>query len=172
MPYHIDFEGSIVGLGKRVKQVNKGAKLLKCEVIQNKWVFVGDDRGCLHVYDWKFLAHVKTFHQHQAPVLAIKVSPEDSTVYFTGSDSKICMIRLVGDEWQLGEHIRGQSHDIFALQLYNGHLISGGITTDLCFYPLLNGQFSGQFIHKVSYRGANLVSTEGKYIMLNHRNSF
>jgi hypothetical protein len=73
-PFHIDLEGSIVGFGKKVRHINKGSKLTKCEVINGKWVFVGDDRGALHVYDWKFLSHVKTFHEHQAPVLAIRVS--------------------------------------------------------------------------------------------------
>lgn len=91
-----------MGLGKKVKQINKGSKLTRCAVIDHKWVFVGDDRGALHVYDWKFLAHVKSFHEHEAPILAIKVSESDNTVYFTGSDSKVCLIRLIGEEWQPG----------------------------------------------------------------------
>lgn len=112
-------------------------------MIENEWVFVGDDRGALHVYDWKFLSHVKTFHEHEAPILAIKVGEDKNTVYFTGSDSKICMIRLVGHEWQLGDKIRGQSHDIMSLELMGDLLVSGGITTDFCFYPLQAGQFKG-----------------------------
>ena len=50
-----------MGLGKKVKTVSKNTKLTTCEVIPNKWVLVGDDKGQLHVYDWKFLSHVKTF---------------------------------------------------------------------------------------------------------------
>ena len=96
-PYHIDFEGSISGFGKKVRQVTKGTRLTKCEVIENKWVFLGDDKGNLHVYDWRYLSHVKTFHEHEAPILTIKISESDESVYFSGSDSKICMIRLVGD---------------------------------------------------------------------------
>jgi len=42
-------------------------------VIANKWFFVGDDKGGLHVYDWKLLSHVKTFHEHEGPIMAIKV---------------------------------------------------------------------------------------------------
>lgn len=108
-------------------------------MIDKKWIFVGDDQGALHVYDWKFLAHVKSFHEHAAPILTIKVSANEDTVYFSGSDSKICMIKLVGNEWKLGEKLRGQSHDVLSLELIDNYLISGGITTDFCFYPLQNG---------------------------------
>ena len=79
---------------------------------------MGDDKGSLHVYDWRYLSHVKTFHEHEAPILTIKVSESDDSVYFSGSDSKICMIRLVGDEWRLGEKIRGQSHDVLSLAFF------------------------------------------------------
>lgn len=119
--------------------MNKGSKLTRCEAIDQQWVFVGDDKGALHVYDWKFLSHVKSFHEHEAPILAIKVSPKEKTVYFTGSDSKLCVIKLVAEEWHLGEKNRGQSHDIMSLELLSNCLISGGITTDFCFYPLRNG---------------------------------
>ncbi len=98
-----------------MRHISKGSKLLRCEVIENKWIFVGDDKGGLHVYDWKFLSHVKSFHEHEGPILSIKVSPNEETVYFSGSDSRICMIRLVGNEWKLGEKTRGQSHDVLSL---------------------------------------------------------
>lgn len=100
---------------------------------------MGDDKGGLHVYDWKFLSHVKSFHEHEGPILSIKISPKEETVYFSGSDSRICMIRLVGNEWRLGEKNRGQSHDVLSLELFDDYLISGGITTDFCFYPLQKG---------------------------------
>jgi WD40 repeat protein len=141
-PYHLDAEGTIVGFGKKVRIVNKAAKLTVCEVISNQWVFVGDDKGSLHVYDWKFLSHVKTFSEHQGPILAIKIDEESNSVYFTGSDSKIGMIRLVNEEWKLGVSVRGQSHDILGLERFGKYLISGGVTTDLCFYPLDQGELT------------------------------
>lgn len=73
-PYHIDVEGAVSGFGKKVRQITKGARLTRCEVIEKKWVFIGDDSGALHVYDWKYLSHVKTFHEHEAAILSIKVS--------------------------------------------------------------------------------------------------
>lgn len=99
-------------------------------------MFVGDNKGSLHIYDWKLLSHVKTFSEHQGPVLAIKIDEETKSVYFTGSDSKVCMVRLVNEEWKVGQHIRGQSHDILTLERLGRYLISGGLTTDLCFYQL------------------------------------
>ena len=85
----------MTGLGKKVKQVNKGANFKRCEVIEKKWVLVGDDKGSLHVYDWKFLSHLKTFHEHEAAILTIKVA-NANTVYFSGSDSKISVAKLIG----------------------------------------------------------------------------
>jgi hypothetical protein len=85
-------------MGKRVLTNSKG-KYTACEVIQNKWIFVGDDKGGLHVYDWKYMSHVKSFHEHVAAILSIKVDASTDTVYFSGSDSKIGMIRLVADRW-------------------------------------------------------------------------
>lgn len=94
-PYHIDADGCLTGLGKKVKQVSKGSRFTRCEIIEKKWVFVGDDKGSLHVYDWKFLSHLKTFHQHKAAILVIKVA-NSNTAYFSGSDSKISIIKLIG----------------------------------------------------------------------------
>ena len=73
-PYHLDSEGSISGFGKKVRQISRGVKFTKCEVIENKWVFVGDDKGGLHVYDWKYLSHIKTFHEHEASILTLRIS--------------------------------------------------------------------------------------------------
>ena len=95
-PYHLDSQGTIVGLGKKVRIVNKKAKLTVCEVIEKKWIFAGDDQGSLHIYDWTFASHVKTFTDHQGPILAISVDSKAESVYYTGSDSKINMCRLVG----------------------------------------------------------------------------
>lgn len=67
------------------------------------------------MYDWKFLSHVKTFSEHEGPILTIKIDESTNTLYFSGSDSKICTVRLVDDEWKLGQSIRGQSHDILSL---------------------------------------------------------
>lgn len=171
-PYRLDAAGCIVGLGKRVQNPIKSAKLTTCAAIPNKWFFAGDEKGGVHVFDWKMLSHVKSFHQHCAPILALKVDAASSTVYFSGSDSQICMIRLVGEEWRLGGQVRGQSHDVMSLELMGEWLISGGITTDLCFNGLEAGELTGEFTHKVSYTSARRVDSAGKMVVVNQRNSF
>jgi len=51
-------------------------------------------------------------------------------------------------------------------------LVSGGITTDFCFYPLQNGEFKGDYFHKVSYGSVNRISCEGKLVVVNNRHNF
>jgi hypothetical protein len=36
--------------------------------------------------------------------------------------------------------MRGQSHDILSLELIKDTLISGGLTTDFCCYPIQNSK--------------------------------
>ena len=141
-PYHLNAEHALTGYGKTIAKIGRH-HLTVCEVIEGQWVIVGDESGRIHVLDWKFCTPVKSFHEHMAPILTIKVHPETMTVYFSGSDSKVGIIRLVGEEWRLGTGIRGQSHDIMSLELLGDYLISGGVSTDLCFYPLSEGEFTG-----------------------------
>ena len=82
------------------------------------------------------------------------------------------MIRLLDSEWQLGQKIRGQSHDVFSLHLLGDYLISGGLTTDFCFYPLVSGAFEGTFLNRVSYCGTRRVSSGGRLLAVNKRDSF
>lgn len=56
---------------------------------------MADDAGALHVYDYKNLGHLKTFKKHLGPILAIKIDKVNSTIYYTGSDSKVVAIRKV-----------------------------------------------------------------------------
>lgn len=62
-------------------------------------MFVGDETGALHIYDWKYLAHLKTVKKHEAPILSIKVDSSNNAVYFSGSDSKVSCIKEVNGEW-------------------------------------------------------------------------
>jgi hypothetical protein len=102
-------------MGKRIQNIINGVRLTTCSAIANKWFIAGDERGGLHIYDWKLLSHTKSFHEHEGPILSIKVDADCNTVYFTGSDSKVGVVRLIDNEWKLGNSGRGQSHDVFSL---------------------------------------------------------
>lgn len=85
-------------------------------------------------------------------ILAIKIDEMNDTIYFTGSDSKISTIKRTNDQWILGYEIRGQSHDIMSLQLYGNMLLSGGVSTDICFYRKdSHGSLDGNFQNRISY---------------------
>lgn len=79
-------------------------------------------------------------------------------IYASGIDSKVISIRLIQEEssiigsteglkqWIYAGSIWGQSHDVKSLCLLNETtLISGGMTTDICIYPLIEGRLMEQF---------------------------
>jgi len=74
-------------------------------------------------------------------------------VYATGVDSRILTIQFVPEQqqWSFVSLFRGQSHDILSLVLLDKNtLLSGGITTDVCIYPLFNGRPKDQFGKKLT----------------------
>ena len=95
---------------------------------------------------------MKTFRQHQAPILCIKPDQVNECVYVSGVDSKVIALKyMVEQGWVLVGEVRAQSHDIYALEMHAGMLLSGGLTTDICFYQLNNGALQhNQWSHKVS----------------------
>jgi len=66
-------------------------------------------------------------------------------VYASGADSRVLALQLTtqgaekAQKWIVQNTFRGQSHDIRSLILTNGdsELLSAGVTTDLCIYPLI-----------------------------------
>ena len=50
--------------------------------------------------------------------------------------------------------------------------MSGGLTTDICFYQTRNGEFEGSYFHRISYGSANRVTSSGRMIVANNRDSF
>lgn len=88
-PYHVGVDGALEGYGKKLKPSN--SKENKFTVLQQsecgKYLFIGTNKGELHIYETKYLTHIKTFHRHQGAILSIHT--EANICYFTGSDSKI-----------------------------------------------------------------------------------
>ena len=85
--------------------------------LNSKYLFTGDSTGVLRVWDCQFGVVLKEFREHIADILTICVNRKYNTVYFTGSDSIVCSLSLMDDEWTLTSKFRGQSHDINSLQL-------------------------------------------------------
>jgi len=86
-------------------------------IVDNKFLISGNSKGGLCVWDAKFGVSIKEFKEHEADILTSCMNKETKTVYFTGSDSVICTIQLIQDEWRLTSKFRGQSHDINSICL-------------------------------------------------------
>ena len=70
--------------------------------------------------------------------------------------------------------VRGQSHDILSICFIdNKTIVSGGLSTDLCYYNLVNGDFSGEYFNRPCLTSKRLVSTDNKkqMILVNQRKS-
>jgi hypothetical protein len=60
-----------------------------------------------------------------------------------------------------------------AMRNGNKCLVSGGITTDICFYQLNeSGLITNQFYHKVSYSNEKLAQYLNGYLIVNKHCSF
>lgn len=113
------------------------------------------------------MTHVKTIRRHEAPILSIKLDSVKGVCYFSGSDSRISSIKLLDDKWILGSQVRGQSHDVYSLELCGDYLISGGITTDLCFYERNESGQLGEWVNKVSYSNEKVGQKVDNYVFVN-----
>ena len=64
-------------------------------------------------------------------------------MYATGCDSKIVSIKECNGKFVVTSNVRGQSHDILSICFIDDKtLVSGGLSTDLCYYNLVNGDFN------------------------------
>jgi len=102
----------------------------------------GDSKGQVTIWDSVNFIELVNFKEHKGDVTALCAEAENS-LYATGVDSKItAMSKVESKGWIYTSCIRGQSHDINSLCMSSvDTLISGGITTDICIYPLVNGRF-------------------------------
>lgn len=94
-PYHVNKNGEIEGYGKKINKSGKNNLFTVIDYQQNDFIVTGDDTGTLNIYDYHNLGHLKTFKKHLGPILTIKIDKLNSTIYYTGSDSKVVAIRKV-----------------------------------------------------------------------------
>lgn len=179
-PYHVATDGTLEGYGKKLKPNNfKDHQFTIARDNRKGFLFIGSTSGHLHIYETKFLTHVNTFHVHQGAILALHVS--EKACFFTGSDSKIVSLKLTTeggqDNWVVSKQTRAQSHDIMAIELIqkqgNNFLISGGITTDICFYKVNEENILEEDCsHKISYPSDKLSQIIDNYLIVHKYNHF
>lgn len=161
VPYHVEKDG-IRGQGKSLKGE------FTCCYELNGHLYVGDANGCLSIFETQYLTLVKRIKKHEAAILAIVGSEKHNCVYVSGCDSRIiCVRQLATEEFVVSSQCRGQSHDIYSMVLLGDDvLLSGGLTTDLCYYQLLNGNFTGEYSNRPSLPAKQLISVDAKQELL------
>ena len=112
----------------------------RLKVFNNDFLVVGGKEGRVAVLDSNFGAIVRSFNVAVADVTAIATDEKNGRFFFSGFDSRVFMVIYDGEarDFNLAAKTRGQTHEINALVLdaNRSHLISGGKTSDLCYYKL------------------------------------
>lgn len=131
-------------------QNEKGEKITSLKFVEPYYLAVGYSTGKLRFFETTFGTMLKEFCTHEADILALLVSLDSTKIYATGADSKIvCFNKIVEDldgfekiDFEYSSSDRGQSHDINSLvELHDDLIISGGNSTDICLYKVVNGRF-------------------------------
>lgn len=102
---------------KALKKHIEGAMIWTLSELSEKYILSGDSKGYGRIWDSEFGVLVKEFREHEADILTSCVNLTSETVYFTGSDSLICSVQKVNNEFILTSKFRGQSHDIHSICL-------------------------------------------------------
>ena len=160
-PYHISMDG-VKGHSRSLK----GNFTCICETEQ--YLYLGDTEGALSIYETKYLTFVSSQKRHSGPILAI--ISHNNCIYVTGCDSKIIAVKQINDRFVVSSETRGQSHDILSLCFTNDNmLVSGGLSTDLCYYKINNGDFAGKAVNRPSLTSQRLTSSDNarKLILAN-----
>ena len=116
------------------------------KLFNESFLVSGDSTGEVTFWDTVHGTQLQTFNQLKADILTIEVNPKHGFVYASGVDSRVLSIQLTkqksAQKWVVQNVFRGQSHDIRALLLQDADhkLLSAGVTTDVCVYPLTNGR--------------------------------
>ena len=82
---------------------------------------------CVHVPD---ACNPQSYHSHRADVLCICPSPDGRSVFASGVDPKVLQFDLVEPDdpttWVKGRSLQKHTHDVRALAVLGGDLVSGG----------------------------------------------
>jgi hypothetical protein len=112
------------------------------EIDENE-IGCADSSGTFRV--WNAAHGISLYQNKQSQYDLLCLCTSNGTVYATGVDSKICSYqRQANNDWVASSSTRGQSHDVRSILCLEDALISGGINTDICIYPLKNGRFEEQ----------------------------
>ena len=156
-----------------------------------KFLVLGFSSGFISIYETTFGTLVTEFKEHIADILCFIVSHDGSTIFASGADSLVVTISKknlappaqagienelesseadVGNyEFSLSSKDRGQSHDVYALELFHNDLLaSGGVTTDICLYKLENGRLVNRHLNMAHRNGGQVEKSKEGIVKLRH----
>eukprot|EP00041_Stephanoeca_diplocostata_P020947 m.479319 g.479319 ORF g.479319 m.479319 type:complete len:845 (-) comp21699_c0_seq1:208-2742(-) len=136
--------------GKRTGTETPGARggvvlVWVVRVLPDMTIVSGDSHGRTQFWDGKFGTLLQSFTHHEADVLTLAVTPDNSTIYASGVDNKVAEFRQAVSStddgsaeqrtWVLSGRCRDHTHDVRALALTpDGKLVTGGLDTNMIVY--------------------------------------
>jgi hypothetical protein len=119
--------------------VGKEASVLCLEVFADRLVVVGTVHGKVHVHDLKLGVSVQILKDFSVShVTCLAIDQTNEVVYWSGFDSRVFAAKFDSSStsFQVIGQNRGQSHEVNALLVSHGSLISAGKTSDFCFFQI------------------------------------
>jgi WD40 repeat protein len=93
----------------------------------------GDAQGRVALWDVESGVQLAQFNEHQADVLAVKFSADGRALFASGVDPRVAAFRLAPDgRWVYSYSHRPHTHDVRALAMVQGCVLSGGVDAQLC----------------------------------------
>ncbi|KAL4462106.1 hypothetical protein ABPG74_000951 [Tetrahymena malaccensis] len=123
----------------------------RIQSMKDNQLVVGCSDGQIRIFETRFGTVLRSFRKHEADVMTLAYNQSKECFYASGADSKIVVFKLIRGEWIMISEDRGQSHDIKSLILIDdgNALISGGLTTDICYYVI---EQDGKFQERAGYK--------------------
>lgn len=157
--------------------------ILSLIVLSDSTVISGDSRGNLQVWDGEIGVLNISIHQHEAEILAITSSVNETQIFASGADSRVTCIQSTTrddglSEWVYSTAHRPHSHDVYSLSVANTNfnnnqtttLLSGGLDGKLCLYSVENFSTNRpSWILPIPSREIATSSRDASIIAIKHR---
>eukprot|EP00299_Pterocystis_sp_00344_P017249 c8649_g1_i2.p1 GENE.c8649_g1_i2~~c8649_g1_i2.p1 ORF type:complete len:321 (-),score=53.35 c8649_g1_i2:1307-2230(-) len=119
----------------KMEKTNNKKPIVWCVALtRDDTIVSGNSHGFTQIWDGQLGTLIRSFHSHSADVLTIAVDMSQDAFFTTGTDNKVVMFQGVPLEqqvggktlldWQCSCHRRTHSHDLRALALSDGWLVS------------------------------------------------
>lgn len=142
---------------------NKNTIVWDVKYLSNNTIVSGDSTGKVNFWNGRNATLLQSFQNHRADILSLCVSPDEKVVYAAGVDPRVMamncssvmleqdvtenggdiqpMVSTV-DEWVKGATLQKHTHDVRALAMVGGYLVSGGVDTNILLCNIEKNDYS------------------------------